>query len=57
MGMGGDPPTRALERRIMMFDCAFLTEQEYSFNAVVYFFTSVRNTAPFHRDCGGWWFP
>ena len=36
---GGDRPTRALERRIVMFDCELLTEQEYSFTATVYFFT------------------
>ena len=39
MGFGRGPPTRALERRIVMFDCELLTEQKYSFTDTVYFFT------------------
>ena len=34
-GFGEGPSHRALERRIMPFDCEILTEQEYSFTASV----------------------
>ena len=57
VGYGRWPPTRALERRIVMIDCELLTDQEYSFTATVNFFTYNRRAGlrwgPFWANTAG----
>ena len=52
IGYGSVHPHRAQDCRFMVLDCVFLTEQGYSFTAIVYFFTFNHRAGPVECSFG-----